>query len=321
MGFVRNERAYSVESKELASYLAFHRIRSCRNETNCLRYNCNWNMILRQTCGQRPGMAAASKRRALAYYFSPWICKFQILQCRERRVGSRSVHDFGICEEDALRSANFWHILRPNTSKSLPTNLAAKNKTPFLELLNGSGLWSPFLWSSTDSDFPRPVRPVRSQSLAATDFIHSQAVNWVRSLWDHFWPKHQASSIKHQIRISVLNITQLTFFKIKRRKTSSYHGLALILCTFLNLGQPRSSSPGQFLGSSMANQMLLISPVNRSGPKEERKNGFCSKRTCVFNGIQFTRQFIELLLWKRNKLLVVIKTLSWRSKPAASARV
>ena len=44
----------------------------------------------------------------------------------------------------------------------------------------------PFLRSSTDSDFPRPVRPVRSQRLAATDFIHNKAVNPVRFLQKMF---------------------------------------------------------------------------------------------------------------------------------------
>ena len=44
----------------------------------------------------------------------------------------------------------------------------------------------PLLRNSTDSDFPRPVRPVRSQRLAATDFIHNKAVNPVRFLQKMF---------------------------------------------------------------------------------------------------------------------------------------
>ena len=41
-------------------------------------------------------------------------------------------------------------------------------------------LLGPFLRTSTDSDSPRPVRPVRSKLLAVTGFIHSKTVNWVR---------------------------------------------------------------------------------------------------------------------------------------------
>jgi len=40
----------------------------------------------------------------------------------------------------------------------------------------------PFLRNATDVDFPRLVRSVRSQRLAATDVIYSKAVNWVRFL-------------------------------------------------------------------------------------------------------------------------------------------
>ena len=43
-------------------------------------------------------------------------------------------------------------------------------------------LLGPFLRSATDSDFPKPVRFVRRQRLAATLFARSKPVNWVRIL-------------------------------------------------------------------------------------------------------------------------------------------
>jgi len=40
--------------------------------------------LTRQTCSQRSGMAAESKRRALAFYFSVLICyMFPLLKFRE----------------------------------------------------------------------------------------------------------------------------------------------------------------------------------------------------------------------------------------------
>ena len=76
------------------------------------------NVILtRQTCGQRSGMAAASKRRALAFCFPVRICyMFLMSKCKEES-------DLGLCmtsgfaKRMALRSADFWRILRPNTFK------------------------------------------------------------------------------------------------------------------------------------------------------------------------------------------------------------
>jgi len=49
-------------------YKAFHQIRRCENKQIV---NSDSNVILkRQTCGQRSGMAAACKRRVLAFCFS-----------------------------------------------------------------------------------------------------------------------------------------------------------------------------------------------------------------------------------------------------------
>jgi len=68
----------------------------------------NSNVILtRQTCGQRLGMAAGGKRRALAFYVSVRICyMFPMSQCRGES-------DLGLCMTSVLakrmrlRSANF----------------------------------------------------------------------------------------------------------------------------------------------------------------------------------------------------------------------
>jgi len=74
------------------------------------------NVILtRQTCGQRLGMAAASKRRALAFYFSVQICyMFLISKYRgESDLGLCKI--LGLAKRMPLRSADFRRILRPNT--------------------------------------------------------------------------------------------------------------------------------------------------------------------------------------------------------------
>ena len=77
------------------------------------------NVILtRQTCGQRSGMAAASKHRALAYSFSMRIFyMFPISKCREKS-------NLGLCMTSVLakrmplHSADFRRILRPNMFKN-----------------------------------------------------------------------------------------------------------------------------------------------------------------------------------------------------------
>jgi len=80
--------------------------------------SCNSNVILTQTCGQRLGMAAESKRRAIAFYFSVRICcMFLMLKCRGEL-------DLGLCMTSVLakrmplRGADFRRILRPNTFKN-----------------------------------------------------------------------------------------------------------------------------------------------------------------------------------------------------------
>jgi len=69
----------------------------------------NSNVTLtRQTCGQRSGMAAGGKRRAIAFYFPVRICyMFLMSKCRVES-------DLGLCmisilaKRMPLRSANFW---------------------------------------------------------------------------------------------------------------------------------------------------------------------------------------------------------------------
>ena len=82
---MRNEGAYSVESngQGISSNLLFG---------NEKLVSSNLNVILTwQTWGQRSGMAAASKRQALAFYLSVRICyKFPISKCGEEP-------DLGLC--------------------------------------------------------------------------------------------------------------------------------------------------------------------------------------------------------------------------------
>jgi len=68
----------------------------------------NWNVIsTRQTCGQRSGMAAGGKRRALGFYFFVRICYVYLMsKCRGES-------DLGLCMTSVLakriplRSADF----------------------------------------------------------------------------------------------------------------------------------------------------------------------------------------------------------------------
>jgi len=71
-----------------------------------------------KTCGQLSGMAAVSKRRAIAFYFSVRNCyMFLMSKCREE-------WDLVLCmtlvlvTRMPLRSADFRRILRPNTFKN-----------------------------------------------------------------------------------------------------------------------------------------------------------------------------------------------------------
>ena len=45
---------------------------------------------------------------------------------------------------------------------------------------------SRYAYRASDTDLPRLVRPVGLQHLAATDLVHSKAVNWVRFLQKRF---------------------------------------------------------------------------------------------------------------------------------------
>jgi len=78
--------------------------------------NSNSNVILtQQTCGQRSGMAAGGKRRALAFYFSGRIFYMFLMS---KYTGES---DLGLCMTSVLAkriplcSADFRRILRPNT--------------------------------------------------------------------------------------------------------------------------------------------------------------------------------------------------------------
>jgi len=91
------------------------------------------NVILtRQTCGQCSGMAAASKRRALAFYFSVQICyKFLISKCRGES-------DLGLCMTSELVnrirlwSADFRFLNVFGRKIPLNTHLRFNQTQPYL---------------------------------------------------------------------------------------------------------------------------------------------------------------------------------------------
>jgi len=73
------------------------------------------NMILtRQTCGWRLGMAAVSKRRAIAFYFSVRICyMFLISKCKCRGKSDPGLYMTSVlAKRMPLCSADFQRILR-----------------------------------------------------------------------------------------------------------------------------------------------------------------------------------------------------------------
>ena len=90
--------------------------------------NSNSNVIsMRQTCGQRSSMAAASKHRGLACYFSVRICyKFVISKCK-------GVWDLGLCITSAfakrlpLRTADFRFFKRVWPQNSLEVSTAQRH--------------------------------------------------------------------------------------------------------------------------------------------------------------------------------------------------
>jgi len=66
------------------------------------------NVILtRQTCGQRSGMASASKRRALAFHFSVRICYTFLLSKGREESDLGLCMTSGIAKRMPLRSADF----------------------------------------------------------------------------------------------------------------------------------------------------------------------------------------------------------------------
>ena len=75
-------------------------------------------ILTRQTCVQRSGMAAASKRRALFFFCLVRICyMFLISKCRgESNLGL--CMSSGLAKRMPLRSADFRRILRPNAFKN-----------------------------------------------------------------------------------------------------------------------------------------------------------------------------------------------------------
>ena len=66
-------------------------------------------ILTQQTCGQCSNMFAGSKRRALELFFfrTKLLYMFLIFICK-RRVGSRSVHNFGTCKKN---NAVWWRLL------------------------------------------------------------------------------------------------------------------------------------------------------------------------------------------------------------------
>ena len=84
-----------------------HSIKFVLVESNQL-FSIDSNVVLtRQTCGQRSGMAAASKRRALAFYFSVRICYMFLISKRRRESYLGLYMTSGFAKRMPLRSANF----------------------------------------------------------------------------------------------------------------------------------------------------------------------------------------------------------------------
>jgi len=79
-------------------------------ETNQL-FGSNSNVILtRQTCGQRSGMAAESKRRGLAFYFPVLICYMLPLSKWRGEWESNLCMTSGLAKRMPLRSGEFWRM-------------------------------------------------------------------------------------------------------------------------------------------------------------------------------------------------------------------
>jgi len=88
-----------------------HFIKSVFVETTQV-FGSNPNVILTwQTCGQHSGMAAGSKRRALAFYFPVLICcMFSILKCKGES-------DLGLCMTCQKNAAAQWQMLTNSSVK------------------------------------------------------------------------------------------------------------------------------------------------------------------------------------------------------------
>jgi len=70
-----------------------------------------------------------------------------------------------------INSNKFWFQDSEKLTSSLP-----------IPLPNWVRKWGPFLRSDTETDFPRPVRSAKRSRFAATVFVRSKPVNWVRIL-------------------------------------------------------------------------------------------------------------------------------------------
>jgi len=107
----------------------------------------------------------------------------------------------------------------------------------------------------------------------------------------------------------------------------NWHTFKAVLCTFAWSGERvlKMSSTERLGGSTINYLCFILGPMSRGGPSEDSGTikaglGFVWNERAY--SVESSLQGISsnLLLWKRNELLVVIQTWSWYGKPAASAR-
>ena len=125
----------------------------------------------RQTCGQRSGMAAGSKRRALAFYVSVRICyMFLISKYREES-------DLGLCMTSALakrlllQSADF-RFLHVFGRKFRRKSALRSGILRGLRLENGSAM-AKSDFSCVETHFFPGSRHCESSPNASTEVVHS----------------------------------------------------------------------------------------------------------------------------------------------------
>ena len=120
--------------------------------------------------------------------------RFHSLRCSEILV-SPSIYTkirtwrFHRTEEVSNNFSVSWHITHILISR--PTTILRSWVAPIPSLHPQPKFWvfgllGPFLRSDTDTDFPRPVRSAKRLRFAATVFVRSKPVNWVRILAQMF---------------------------------------------------------------------------------------------------------------------------------------